>query len=147
MKENILVSDIMTRFLVTVTPNTSANKVSDIFETHNMHHLPVVEKDTLKGIISNTDVLKITHCIGLLKSKQDLQFNEDILNSVLSEEIMTTNIVTVEPTDLVSKAAALFASNKFHALPVVQGEKLVGILTTFDLIEYAYNQRLKPVAF
>lgn len=146
MKENTLVSDIMTRYLVTVTPNTTAKKIREIFETHDMHHLPVVESGKLRGIISEVDVLKITHCIGLLRSKQDIQFNDDILNSVLAEEIMTANTVTVTIDDPVSKAAALFSSNKFHALPVVEGEKLVGILTTYDLIEYAYNERLKPVA-
>lgn len=146
MKENILVSAIMTRYLVTVTPNTTAKKVSEIFETHEMHHVPVVENDKLVGIISKIDVLKITHCIGLLKSKQDIRFNDDILNSVLAEEIMTANAMTVSVDDPLSKAAALFSTNKFHALPVVQDEKLVGILTTYDLIEYAYNERLKPVA-
>ncbi len=146
MKENTLVSDIMTRYLVTVTPNTTAKKVREIFETHDIHHLPVVESGKLVGIISEVDVLKIMHSIGLLRTKEDIRLNEDILSSVLAEEIMTAKTVNVAFDDPLSKAAALFSTNKFHALPVVQGEKLVGILTTYDLIEYAYNERLKPVA-
>jgi CBS domain-containing protein len=139
MHINAPVSEIMTRHLVTVSPNLSAKTAMAILQTHSMHHLPVVENDKLVGIISEVDILKITHCVGLLHSKQDVQFNEDILNSILAEEIMSAETVTLAPDDLLSKAAALFSSNKFHALPVVEGGKLVGILTTFDLIEYAFN--------
>jgi CBS domain-containing protein len=146
MNINTPISDIMTRHLVTISPNTSAKIAMAILQTHSMHHLPVVEKDKLVGIISEVDILKVTHCVGLLHSKIDIKFNDDILNSILAEEIMSKNTVTLAPSDPVSKAAVLFSSNKFHALPVVDGEKLVGILTTFDLIEYAYNERLKPVA-
>ena len=146
MNSNTPVSGIMTRNLVTVSPNTLAKTAMTIFQTHSMHHLPVVDGEKLVGILSEVDILKITHCVGLLHSKQDVQFNEDILNSVLVEEIMSANTVTLAPSDLLSKAAALFSSNKFHALPVVEGGKLVGILTTFDLIEYAFKGRLKPIA-
>ncbi len=145
MNSNTPVSDIMTRYLVTVAPTTSAKKAMDILQTHSMHHLPVVEGDTLVGIISEVDILKITHCVGLLQSKQDIQFNEDILNSVLVQEIMTQNMITLAADDFISKAATLFSTNKFHALPVVKAGKLVGIITTYDLIAFAFNGRLKPV--
>lgn len=141
MKENTLVSSIMTHTLITVTPNTTAKKVMDIFETHNIHHLPVLEGSKLVGIISEVDILKITHSIGLLHSKVDIEMNEKILNSVLAEEIMTSDTFTVESDDSLSTAAVLFSANKFHALPVVEGGNLVGVLTTFDLIEHAYKEQ------
>ena len=51
----------------------------------------------------------------------------------------------LSPTDTVVTAATHFTKNKYHALPVVENGKLVGIVTTYDLIEYAYNDHLMPV--
>ncbi len=144
MKNNVLISEFMTRYLITVTQNTNLDKVYDIFENNNIHHLPVVDGEALVGIISKVDVYKITHCISLFRSKSNEAYNEKLLRSLLAEEIMTKDVVVLSPSDTASRAAILFAQNKYHALPVVDNGKLVGIVSTLDMIELAFNERMKP---
>jgi acetoin utilization protein AcuB len=139
------ISDIMTRYVVTVSPNLTLDKVSDIFAKNNFHHIPVVDGKSLVGIISRKDLDGVSSCVDLFRSKANELYNEKLLKSLLAEEVMTVKTVTVAPNDSIGYAAILFANNKFHALPVVDNGKLVGIITTFDLIEFAYNGTLKPV--
>ena len=145
MKNTALVSDIMTRYVTTVSPNMTADKIYELFHNNDsFHHLPVVDGEKLVGMISKIDVYRITHSIDLFHSKSNEAYNDQLLRSLLAEEIMTKDVVTLSPGDTVGKAAALFSQNYFHALPVVVEGKLLGILTTFDLIEHAYNEQLKP---
>ena len=144
MEDSVLIKDIMSQYLITVTNNTTVDEVLSIFERNSIHHLPVLEDDKLVGIISKIDVYKITHCIDLFRNKANEEYNQKLLSSMLAEEIMTKDVVVLSPDDTVHKAAALFSQNLFHALPVVIREKLVGIVSTFDLIEWAFNQKLKP---
>lgn len=144
MKENTLISEIMTRYVITVGPNTTMDKVLDVFENEQIHHLPVVSDGQLLGIISKIDVYKITHCIELFRSKSNEEYNKKLLKSLLAEEIMTKNVITLTPKDTILDAAVLFSQNRYHAIPIVQDSKLAGILTTFDLVEFAFTQNLKP---
>jgi CBS domain-containing protein len=145
MKKTTPVSDIMSRYIVAVTPNTNVLEVKALFETNHFHHLPVVDNGKLMGIVSKIDVYQVTHCDALFRSKPDQAFNDRLLKSVLAEEIMSKHLVVLSPTDTVVEAAALFSKNKYHALPVVDNGKFVGLVTTYDLIEYAYHDVLLPV--
>ena len=140
------VSKIMTKNLVVATPNMTLDKVKEIFDAHAFHHIPVVEKGVLKGIISRIDLYRVSHCVDLFHSKGNLELNDRLFKSLLAEEVMSPNSVVISPNEPVSFAAALFHRNKFHALPVVDGGKLVGMLTTYDLIAYAFESQPVMVA-
>lgn len=135
------VSSIMTKTLVVTTPNTTLDKVKELFDSHAFHHIPVVENQELKGIISKLDLYRVSNCVDLFHSKSNTELNNRLFQSLLAEEVMSTNTVVISPDDTVSRAAALFHHNEFHALPVVKDGKLVGILTTYDLIEYAFDSQ------
>jgi acetoin utilization protein AcuB len=145
MKKNTPIADIMSRYIVSTTPDTSVLEVKTVFDANSFHHLPVVDNGRLVGIISKIDVYHVTHCDTLFNSKPDQEFNNRLLKSILAEEIMSKHLVVLSPDDTVVEAAALFAKNKYHALPVVEKGKFVGIVTTYDLIEYAYRDHLLPV--
>jgi acetoin utilization protein AcuB len=145
MKKNTPIADIMSRYIVSTTPDTTVLEVKAVFDANQFHHLPVVDKGRLLGIISKIDVYHVTHCDTLFRSKPDQEFNNRLLKSILAEEIMSKHLVVLSPDDTVIEAAALFAKNKYHALPVVDKGKFVGIVTTYDLIEYAYRDHLLPV--
>lgn len=145
MLNDTAVSEIMTHYLITVTPTTTLDKVNEIFLNHDFHHLPVVEGTRLEGIISRSDVDRVSSCVDLFHTKANELYNEKLFKSLLAEEIMTPKAVVLAPDDSIGYAATLFARNTFHALPVVVEEKLVGMITTFDLIEYMFNTKLKPV--
>lgn len=138
MNKNAPVSEIMTTNLIVVSPNTTLDKVKEIFETHGFHHLPVVNNHCLCGIISKIDLYRVSHSIDLFHSKTNEELNNRLFKSLLAEEVMATDATVIAPDDTVAYAAELFSRNQFHALPVVVGEKLVGIVTTLDLIKMAY---------
>ncbi len=140
------VSKIMTKTLVVATPNMTLDKVKALFDAHSFHHIPVVENDALVGIISRIDLYRVSHCVDLFHSKSNEEFNNRLFKSLLAEEVMSPNSVVISPNDPISHAAALFHRNKFHALPVVADGKLVGILTTYDLISYAFENQPVIVA-
>ena len=135
----------MTHYVTTVTPNTLMGQVNEIFSKNNFHHLPVVSEVSLLGIISRQDVDRMLRCVDLFRTEENRLHNDKLFNSILAEEVMTADPTVVAPDDTIGHAAVLFSENKFHALPVVKDNKLVGMLTTFDLIDFAYNAQLKPV--
>ena len=67
--------------------------------------------------------------------------NLRFLSTLLASEVMSKNLVTLSPEAKISVAAAIFNKNLFHAIPIVEeGDKLVGLITTIDLLNYAYDQ-------
>jgi acetoin utilization protein AcuB len=143
MIPDTLVSEIMTRSLITVEPNTILDAVNELFAQHDFHHFPVVENGKLMGIISRTDIDRVSSNIDLFHSKANELANEKLFKALLAQEVMSANTVVLAPDDFLSYAATLFAENKYHALPVVEDDKLVGLVTTFDLIQHAYETKPK----
>ncbi len=135
-------ADIMTREVITVNPDTTMAKVQDIFRMNNIHHLPVVKEGRVVGIISHSDYLKLLHGFTLFKTEKSQEYNDAILRSLLVGEVMTKQVATLHPDDSLELAASLFRENLFHAIPVVEKDgALAGILTTFDMINYAFSNQ------
>lgn len=123
------VSTLMTVDLITVTAHTPVAVALGLLTKHNIHHLPVLDAErTLVGMLSHADFLKLP---------------DRGAGMHLVQEIMTTRIAKLEPTDTVRTAANLFTLNKFHALPVLEGDKLVGILTTLDLVRLIDKEEIR----
>ncbi len=141
MDRQTKVAQIMTTKVVTLHPHETMDKVREFFRKQNIHHLPVVQYGKVVGMISQTDYLKILHGFTLFKTKQSEAYNDAILRSLLVGEVMTKQVATLHPEDTVQVAVGYFRENLFHALPIVDDKgDLVGILTTYDLLNYAYNE-------
>lgn len=132
MDFNATVSQYMTKNLITVHPEDSLETVKDIFGKHNIHHLPVVRQNHIEGIISKRDLALFARWIPLTESEKLLE--DTRMRNYKAKEIMTTRMAKVDPTDRMNVVLEVFKINRFHALPVVDGEKLVGIITTHDII-------------
>jgi CBS domain-containing protein len=63
-----------------------------------------------------------------------------VYNMFTVEQVMAKRLVTITPDVTIKEAAEILASKEFHALPVVEGDLLVGILTTTDVLKYLINQ-------
>lgn len=123
------VSALMSTNLITVTMHTPVSVALDLLSKHNIHHLPVLSPEQkLEGIISHADFLKLP---------------ERGSGTETVSAIVSPKLVKLEPTDTVRTAANLFTLNKFHAIPVVEGNKLVGILTTLDLIRLMDQEQIR----
>lgn len=138
MKADTAIHNIMTRVLVTVRPEDTTATVFDIFRRHDFHHLPVVDTSgALKGIISKTDLYKFTE--QLIGETTGKTFSEKVIKGTTAAEMMTPDPMILEPEDSIGLAADIFLVNRFHALPVVEDGTIVGLITTHDLLAYAYQ--------
>lgn len=137
MKPNIPVSDIMTKNPITVRPDQSLYEANKLFGQHNIRHIPVVEKEHLIGMISQTDLLRISYA--------DLDEKDDAVVPAVYEmfnigDIMTRVPVFVDVHSTIKETAQILARQSFHSLPVLEQGKLVGIVTSTDLINYLLKQ-------
>lgn len=134
------VAEIMTDRVIVVRPNETMDVVQDIFRKNNIHHVPVVDNGVVVGMVSHADYLKLLHGFTLFKTKKSDEYNDAILRSLLVKEVMTKQVATLGPEDSLELAAGFFRENLFHALPVVDEDNmLIGIVTTYDLLNYAYG--------
>jgi len=134
------VSEVMSTKLVTVIPTDPLTKVKEIFDTYNIHHIPVVRYKELVGMISKTDFYKLIHGFRLRVTGQEESETERILAEHTAEQLMTKGVVRINQNDKMGVAAELFLTNYFHAVPIVNDDQeLVGIVTTYDIIKYFFR--------
>lgn len=136
------VSTIMTTDLVTVNPKDSLKVVKELFDKNRIHHLPVVRHKKIVGLISKTDVLYFLK--GANPDKEKAR-NEKLLEKFCAEDIMTTGLAKLESEDRINVALEVFKENLFHAIPIVDGEELKGIVTTYDVIKALSQEKVKIV--
>ena len=133
------VSTIMTTQVVAVTEAASLYDCRRLFEKHDFHHLPVVDGETLVGILSSSDLV----AAGV--SRTFPEDTDEKVRSSFEAEAMTVvdhvhrDPVTLAPGDSIGLAASMLAQASFHALPIVEDGKLVGIITTADLLQLLFD--------
>lgn len=136
----LTVNEVMTSSLKVISPRDSMSHVNELLITHNIHHLPVVnDLGKLIGIVSrhDLDMLKVSSS----KFGQESLFVKEkrILDTMLVEDIMSVKLTTLNANDSILKAVKIFNKNRLHAIPVLDDEILVGIITPYDLIKVAYS--------
>lgn len=137
MKKREPVSTIMTTNVYTVQENESLQDVVNIFRKHKIRHIPVLSGNKISGMISRTDINRLT--FGALFDNQEGS-EEAILEILSIPQIMTSKLKSVNANDPIKEVAEIFAIEEFHALPVLEGEVLKGIVTTTDVIKYLLDQ-------
>ena len=124
--------------LVTISPEEPLTKVKEIFDTHRFHHIPVVRFHEIIGIVSKSD---FEHFMGGASHyKEDRFVNDMRLERTQVSELMTTRLGKVAPDDRINVALDIFLINRFHALPVVENNELVGIITPYDIMSALAKQ-------
>lgn len=140
---NITVKELMTTEVVTVNHLDLMMKVKEVFDTNNFHHLPVVDKDhKLLGIISQHDFNKVLTTFSVFKNSKAEIANRRFMMSLLAKDVMTKQVARLHPEDAISIAVGIFKENLFHALPIIDDEnRVVGMLSTYDLLNYAFDEK------
>ncbi|MGL1888758.1 MAG: CBS domain-containing protein [Reichenbachiella sp.] len=128
-----LISEIMIIDVISVNVEDNLKEVANVFENIKIRHVPVMSGDTLLGIVSKSDVLRMKQFCQVLDSGDKALFEE--LEAVPVKALMKRP-VTISKDQTIKEAADIFTKNHFHALPVVEGTKMVGIVTSTDLIRY-----------
>jgi CBS domain-containing membrane protein len=138
MKKREPVSHIMTSSLTTVNVGNSLREVKNLFRKKGIRHLPVVSGDAIVGILSETDIRRLS--FGSNFGSEHNEADAAVFDMLTISQIMKENPATVDSGDTIREVAEKLASSEFHALPVTHGGKLVGIVTSTDLIKYLLEQ-------
>lgn len=129
---NESVATLMTTEIISVSPEDTLKKVKNLLMMHNIRHLVVLKDNNLEGILSHSDIDKFFY-------KSNSAYNEmqiKLMESVTAKQLMTKSVHTLQHDDSIKEAAEILALCSYHALPVMMDEKLIGIVTTTDLLQY-----------
>jgi len=122
----MLVGKRMTRNPKTVSPDDPLSFAARVLREHRFHHLPVVEGGRLVGILSDADLRD--------SSYGTMPVEGGTAEDLPVREAMRTEVWSVTPDDSVEDALLILTREKFGALPVLSGDRLVGIITRADLL-------------
>ncbi len=137
METRKLVSEVMTSNVLTADRKDSLRHVNSIMKEKHIRHLPVVDNGKLVGIVSKTDIMRLS--FGDLYEGES-GADEAMFDMLTLDQVMIYKPVSVQHDDLVDDVALKLASAEYHAFPVTDGERVVGIITTTDIIKYLLNK-------
>ncbi len=133
MPTSIPVSTIMTKNIIALSTSDDLQRAEVLFKRHQIKHMPVVAKGTVVGMLSYTDLMRIS----CPETAADTDTVETVVFNMFSiEQVMEKNVITISIDASIREATNILASNSFNSLPVVDSGVLVGIVTTTDLLNY-----------
>lgn len=130
---NLFVSELMTASPEIVLPNSSLRHVFKKMKARTCRQLPVMEDGKLVGIITDRDMRLALNESSMEKISWG---NNARLDNLITKDYMTLNPTTVTPTTSAREAAKIMATRKIGALPVMENNTLVGIITITDFLNY-----------
>jgi CBS domain-containing protein len=132
----MLVQDVMTREVVTLTPEQTLRDAIEVLRREHIRHLPVVEGNKLLGIVTDRDVKRATPSVLTGVGNDD--YNKSLLTITVAQ-LMTREPITVPGGSSLKSAVETLINSRVGALPVVDDGYLVGILTDSDVLRVAYD--------
>ncbi|WGH75189.1 CBS domain-containing protein [Tenacibaculum tangerinum] len=138
MKKRTPVSVIMTKDVITLSSTDDLVTAERLFKRENIRHIPVLIENEIKGMLSYTDLLRISFADAIYEDESDV--DTVVYNMFTINQVMAKNLTTVSSTTTIKEVAEILTKKEFHALPVVDNGELVGIVTTTDLIYYLLEQ-------
>lgn len=135
------VRDLMTTDVVTLEEDEDLDLASQLMQLTRVRHLPVVRDGHLVGLVTNRDLL---HAQASRIAEPSPDQRKAMNTWVKASWIMTKGVQTVEPDTPLIEAAHTMGEKKFGCLPVVEGDKLVGILTEGDFLRYVIRTLEDP---
>jgi CBS domain-containing protein len=129
--KDLKIEEVMTRNVITVGKDTRVKELKELFDKYNFNAFPVVENQELVGIVTKLDFLKIF--------STGLRFSFTGYWKLLAEkveDVMGLAVITVQPKDDLKKAVEYMVEFKLRSLPVVDGKRLVGIVSREDIMKH-----------
>jgi len=117
----MLVRNVMKRDVITAKPDLTLREAAKIMTKFRIGSLVIAENHELKGIVTGTDILK-----AIAQGKD--------VDTVLVKEIMSSPVKTIDPSADLEDAVDIMVKNKIKRLVVVEGGKIVGIITASDIL-------------
>lgn len=140
-------SDIMTTEVITVKKNTSLQDLARILYENHINGVPVVDDDgRLIGIICESDLIRknkklhiptvvtIFDAVFYLESPKKIEKEIERINATKVEDLYTKEVFTVDEKTEIDEIATFMTQKKVYTIPVVDGDRLVGVIGKADLI-------------
>lgn len=134
MKRNTPIALIMSKSVIKLNLSDDLTKAEMLFKKHKIRHLPVVDGNIIIGLLSYADLLRISYVDAVDDDAQEI--DSTVYNLFTLQQVMTKDLVVVSPETTIKETAQILSKSEFHALPVCEGNVLVGIVTTTDLVAY-----------
>jgi acetoin utilization protein AcuB len=128
----MFVGERMSRPVISVSPDASINDVLAMFKREHIRRAPVIKDGKLVGIVSERDLLNASPSSVTTLSVWELNY---LISKVKTKDVMTRKIITVNKETPIEEAARIMADKKIGGLPVVDGDRVVGMITETDLFK------------
>jgi acetoin utilization protein AcuB len=128
----MFISERMSRPVIAVSPDSSINDVLAMFKKEHIRRAPVVKDGQLVGIVSERDLLNASPSSVTTLSIWELNY---LISKVKIKNVMTIKVITVNKDTPIEEAARIMADKKIGGLPVMDGDKVVGMITETDLFK------------
>jgi acetoin utilization protein AcuB len=128
----MLVRDRMSRTVITLDEDTPIIKALNIMKDNNIRRLPVTKNEKITGMVTDRDLKEATPS---KVTSLDVHEIYRLLSEIKVKDIMSKDILTIGPDESIEKAAMLMLKKKISGLPVIEGGKLVGIITQTDIFK------------
>jgi acetoin utilization protein AcuB len=128
----LFVKNYMTRMPVTINKKVTVFDALAIMKKNKIRQLPVVSEGKLEGLVTEKDLLTVSPSPATSLSIFELN---ELLAKMTVGEIMVKSPITVQPDTTLEEAALLMRENKINSVPVLEGDKLVGLITVTDIFD------------
>ncbi len=132
-----LIKDNMTSSVVSITANASLAEAHKLMTDKGIRRLPVVDGNTVTGIVSLSDVLEAKPSDATSLSIWELNY---LVANLHIKDIMSKNPLSVSPNDSIAHAAKIMLEKKIGGIPVTEAGKLVGIITESDIFRLVVRE-------
>ncbi len=133
----MLVKKYMSNNVITISQSSSFIEAMEKMEQHQIRHLLVMNGDQLAGIVTLTDLYRVSPSPANALSNHELLY---LLDKVQLKDFMTKKLEVIDPEKTVKDAAKLMLENKISCLPVISDGQLVGVLTETDVLRAMMNE-------
>ena len=141
MKTHVPITHIMTSQVFTVDKNTSLTEVEHVMKRKHIRHVPIVEETNIIGIVSLTDLQRLSYTSSFAEVDDDGGEDVAIFDLLTLDQVMVRNPLCIQKNATVGDACDILIRMDFHALPVVDGKELIGIVTSTDLLKYFSDKK------
>lgn len=128
----MLVGERMTHPVITVSPETLVIEVLELMKKHRIRRTPVTKDGKLVGIVSDKDILNASPSPTTSLSVWEMNY---LLSKIQIRDVMSKKVLTVNEDTPIEEAAKIMSDHKIGGLPVMNGDKIVGIITETDLFK------------